>query len=144
MTVRKIPHRNIALVLTLLCITAAHASESPCPLPPVEYDHPFKGILIFSEGHDQDTMRRLCRVTTLTVPLPACVVAKTDDWCVIVVAAPDQGSDPRDLVIRHEIGHCNGWSADHRGARPIKAEQTAYCEWKSKMISECGSLVGCQ
>jgi hypothetical protein len=56
-------------------------------LPPVEYDHPFKGILIFSEGHDEDTMRRLCRVTTLTADdVPACVVAKTDDWCVIAMA----------------------------------------------------------
>jgi hypothetical protein len=49
--------RNIALVLALLFITAAHALENPCPLPPVEYDPPFKGILIFSEGHDQDCAR---------------------------------------------------------------------------------------
>jgi hypothetical protein len=23
------------------------------------------------------------------------------------------------VVLAHEIGHCNGWSADHAGARPL-------------------------
>jgi hypothetical protein len=40
--------------------------------------------------------------------------------CAIVMAPDDvitKAGFPPALVLRHEIAHCNGWPADHRGAR---------------------------
>jgi hypothetical protein len=45
---------------------------------------------------------------------------KAGTTCKIIIAADAiirmNGFDP-DLVYRHEIGHCHGWPADHKGAR---------------------------
>jgi hypothetical protein len=73
-----------ALAGAALFITAAHAQllPSPCPLPPVEYDHPFRGTLIFSEGHDQPTMHKLCRAP-FVIDIPACVIENIDDRCAL-------------------------------------------------------------
>ena len=40
--------------------------------------------------------------------------------CAIVKVSDDQiraaGYDP-EVFMRHELGHCNGWGSDHKGAR---------------------------
>jgi hypothetical protein len=123
-----------AAALAVLSASAAHAQSlpNPCPLPPVEYDHPFRGTLILSEGHDQATMHELCRAP-FVISIPACIIERTNDTCTIALADDKHFAatpDTRELIVRHEIGHCNGWPPDHRGARPINSGQIDYCEWK--------------
>jgi hypothetical protein len=40
-----------------------------------------------------------------------CVIVKVPDAEIIAM-----GHDP-EIFMRHEIGHCNGWPATHKGAR---------------------------
>lgn len=70
---------------------------------------------------DGDTMARLCPKSVYPITL-GCAPLITKERCEIVVANDDiikaQGwTFP--IVVRHEIGHCNGWSKDHPGARPL-------------------------
>jgi hypothetical protein len=77
-------------------------------LPPVEYDHPFAGDLYIVDGKGK------C-ITDISI---ACADPH-DTWCLISYEKERVVRSPMtiNLVIRHEIAHCNGWPGDHRGAR---------------------------
>lgn len=86
------------------------------PLPPPQFDHPYRGYLI-EWRVPLSEVPRLC---------PGIVVGKSGtlygcsihfppfggEQCVIVVAT---NLAPKDIerTRRHEIAHCNGWSAEH-------------------------------
>jgi hypothetical protein len=84
--------------------------------PPEEYDHPYEGKLLISRENEQETMRLVCSRTSGR-PVVACAM----NWggeCVIKLARERDMTVSLDVVLRHEIGHCNGWSSpDHRGMR---------------------------
>ena len=93
------------------------------PLPPPEYDHAYPGTVVVYYASDQADMRYKCNRTDLweAIPLFGCSWAANDKHpCLIVV-----GDEPtlikwgwtRNIVLRHEIGHCNGWPQDHGGKR---------------------------
>lgn len=110
----------------LLCIAASAHAQTPFPkngkyLPPVEFDRPYTdGPIYITVGKDQTEVRRLCPYTNFG-PWPAIACNQLQGKnCVIAMAAypviQATGIDPG-LVLRHEIAHCNGWGADHKGAR---------------------------
>lgn len=89
--------------------------------PPEKYDHPFSGdfvLVIVSMAH----VKEICPPFQPGVPPMAC--ATHDDWpstwCRITIAREEDmkavGWDFK-TVLRHETAHCNGWAADHPGAR---------------------------
>jgi hypothetical protein len=88
-------------------------------LPPLEYDHPYDGELKFITDLDQDTIKRMCGPKTSV----ACILgggklsyAYAAKECWIALARQeeiDRLGLNREMVIRHEIGHCNGWPLDH-------------------------------
>jgi hypothetical protein len=83
--------------------------------PPEEYDHPYEGKLLISRENDQETMRRVCPSFN-----GRSVVACAMNWggeCVIKLARESDMPVALDVVLWHEIGHCNGWPTDHRGMR---------------------------
>ena len=43
-----------------------------------------------------------------------CLIVVGDDNILSGVGVYDSK-----IVLRHELGHCNGWSGDHAGARPL-------------------------
>jgi hypothetical protein len=49
--------------------------------------------------------------------------ARETSWGCRVVIAPEPDAKrvglTRDILLRHEIAHCNGWPGDHRGTLPI-------------------------
>jgi len=89
-------------------------------LPPLEYDHAPALPVSITDVSSEAELRRVCGWTTrqtdaimvgCSMPLPKS--------CKIYLGPPqtDRTGVTRNLVLRHEIGHCNGWPGDHAGAR---------------------------
>jgi hypothetical protein len=74
------------------------------PLPPIQYDHAYSGKLTVIISHAQKD--RYCG----RFPVLACAYPNGRQCTVILPPAYSQ------RLWRHEIGHCNGWAADHPGA----------------------------
>src|SRR5262245_22654434 len=93
------------------------------PLPPLEYDHPYQGPVVVYRAADQEDMRQKCNRTDLPpfIPIFGCSWAANDKHpCLIVVgddATITKWGWTRNIVLRHEVGHCNGWPQDHGGKR---------------------------
>jgi hypothetical protein len=99
-------------------------------LPPLEYDHPFAGRLLVMLSCGQFCIRYLCK-REWPISLYGCAVPKYSPWartvdpdgkadCIVIHATEafiDASGLTLNLLMRHEIGHCNGWPSDHRGAR---------------------------
>jgi hypothetical protein len=121
---------SLTLALTLIVTPAATQSTSAAAVagerivPPPEYDHPFAGELTVFTARNQDEVRAACPRTQFP-PMGAlgCAPYIRPGRCHIVLA-PDADiikvGFPPELVRRHEIAHCNGWHADHRGALPFE------------------------
>ena len=112
---------ELALIVTS---AAAHAEPHTYYLiPPAEYDRPYKGELVVQIARDEDHVRELCPRAVFSPRTGAlgCMKTRTEDVYCRIVMAPDDvikaAGFPPELVKRHEIGHCNGWPADHKGAR---------------------------
>jgi|SRR6516165_9021613 len=104
--------------------------EDPA-IPPIAYDHPFRGKLTIERDLDQDTLHERCHTRGVTL---GCTLIPAANECIILLAKQDAFNFIRDMlakkdslkrvgepdpqsIIRHETGHCNGWPADHPGAR---------------------------
>ena len=85
-------------------------------LPPVEYDHYYEGDLTIQIVQTLDELRTACGKPTLACAFPfekSCVIIMVDD-----VVMRTRGWNTG-VVLRHEIGHCNGWPEDHPGQREL-------------------------
>jgi hypothetical protein len=110
--------------------TPAPTTQAPMPrltprnsawIPPVEYDKPFKGKLTEIRV-TPEIMRAICPKTTFPVTLGCSYPPVHDNQCVIIMLEDkhlEAAGWSAGYVRRHEIGHCNGFPADHRGARPL-------------------------
>jgi hypothetical protein len=120
------------LALTLAAVPAV-AQVPPQPrhflindtfvLPPKEYDKPYIGALIVIYARDQDHVRELCPDVNFVGAAIACAI-RGEESCFVAIA-PDAdiaaAGATHWLVMRHEMGHCNGWRG-HSGARSRLAE----------------------
>jgi hypothetical protein len=130
-TTRTTLTRCIAVALMALPAHAQTAIPEPQvdSLPPLEYDRPYSGTLTIERG-DKDFMEKNCPKSPLFVIPVACAYfpnGPSVPQCHIIIANDDilkQMQRPYNLVLRHEVGHCNGWPKDHVGARP--ADITTY------------------
>lgn len=78
------------------------------PLPPKQYDRPYHGRLIIVDLSWAEMQRR-CGGPTWN-----CYGYTHGDQggtCTIYVTSRNY------RLIRHEVGHCNGWDANHHGER---------------------------
>jgi len=110
------------LTLPLIAVSAAAfaGDRKYYVLPPAEYDHPYKGQLTWQMARDQQQVRDICPESKFALGALACSL-RYPNSCMIVIVRDDEikkAGFPPDLIKRHEIGHCNGWSSDHKGARP--------------------------
>lgn len=116
---------------TTTCLMALALVASPATaqvrlnglIPPVRYDHPFAGALTVTVAKDQDWVRIMCPGSKFLPTIGALGCAHrhpTGRECLIILA-PDAdivaAGFTTEIVKRHEIGHCNGWSAAHEDAR---------------------------
>jgi hypothetical protein len=138
----------VAILVAILISTPAVAQSVPTPhgtvLPPIEYDYPFEGSRLIIQRGNKDVMEAQCpKQATLTM---ACAQRQAgtpegqpSDYCRIFIAddallherIKTRGFWDYDIILRHEIGHCNGWSSSHFGARHAEAEQGRSPTWKS-------------
>jgi hypothetical protein len=141
----------IAIILgcaVALIATSAHAQTIVPPrvgiLPPIEFDYPFEGSQLIIQRGNKEKMESDCpKQTPMTM---ACAFRKTgvpdgqpSDYCRIVIANDEllherirtRGFWTYDIILRHEMGHCNGWGPGHFGARPADAPAGQSPTWKS-------------
>lgn len=107
------------VIVTACCLFATTASAQY--LPPEEFDHPFDGRVVTQQAIDSDNVRKLCPGMNFTMqPIGCAYLIPPLRMCAIVKLPDDQiraaGHDPA-IFMRHELGHCNGWPANHKGAR---------------------------
>jgi hypothetical protein len=87
-------------------------------LPPPEFDYEYKGQMIVTKWNDYSLIRHICK--DIVPPAVACSYRTYEldtgkPVSCLIILGPLVWDDPRTL--RHEIAHCNGWGADHKGAR---------------------------
>jgi hypothetical protein len=109
------------LLSALLICSQAHAGKNdPIWNPPARFDFPYKGELTVKRL-PQDQVFDACRVLFKLYDVRAaaylnqrgCSIITSSNSCLVVtVDKPFKGATP-ESVLRHEIGHCNGWPADH-------------------------------
>jgi len=122
---------RIAVIAALLLIGLYNCAWAQTPgyaspptwvklLPPEEFDHPFDGtvsVWIVTQDHIR---RHHCPRAKFSMGVALACSQKIAGTCYIFKVPDDEikqiGFDP-DIVMRHEIGHCNGWGSDHKGAR---------------------------
>jgi hypothetical protein len=130
-----------ALAITPIAVHAqAIDPRGPGILPPLEYDRPYPGKLVVVRG-DMDYMRATCpKVENYPFALGCsyrltggelgvCLVIIADEETLKVGRHKNYGHTwSYNVVLRHEIGHCLGWPANHDGARPLPADGPAVAE----------------
>ena len=111
------------LTLALVIAAAVPAAADPVPLrlnPPKQYDRPYTGVLVVLRADSQQRVRELCPGTVFGwIGALACADV-FGGWCRVVLAQDEvitKAGFPPEILLRHEIAHCNGWPADHKGAQ---------------------------
>jgi hypothetical protein len=97
--------------------------------PPAEYDIPYTGVLM-TQRLPIDQLHKVCApnqmACTMVVSIYPGPNGAAGSWqislsgnraaCIIIMPPDDyiwqHNQDPKE-VLRHETGHCNGWTADH-------------------------------
>src|SRR5262245_9168737 len=99
---------TIALASTVIVTAAAQAQV----LPPPEYDHPYRGNLTIQRVATQYDLYRQCPNAARVTPNMIGCAKPNGDRCHIILV-PDSvikaARSTRARILRHEIGHCNGW-----------------------------------
>ena len=142
---RRTAMRTTAFLLAALVIcsaTAAHAGDVYDIKPPAKYDHAYNGKLVVTRVEDEYSVRIICAGVKFqadvgalacsqhnTGPKETCIITMLDDEGI-----EKAGWTPK-VVLRHEIGHCNGWGADHAGALPWRRQ-----DWDSSPYGACAEL----
>jgi hypothetical protein len=90
-------------------------------LPPPQYDHPYEHRLVV-ETIPYFEVSKACGKMPSADRYEACSwtfvdVAGKPVCHIIYPKLADVGAETMIRVIRHETGHCNGWSGKHEGAR---------------------------
>jgi hypothetical protein len=94
-------------------------------MPPKQYDHPYSGpgVLLIIPAASQNEVREWCPDAVFP-KAGAYGCAQMKGWGCRVVIAPVADMKAvgltKDMVVRHEVAHCNGWPNHHPGALPVE------------------------
>jgi hypothetical protein len=97
-------------------------------LPPVEFDHHYEGDLTIMMVNDLGELKAACGIHDQPLIL-ACAFPRSKA-CLIILVRDEimrQRGWNTGLLLRHEIGHCNGWVA-HEGQRAITWPTTYWAQ----------------
>jgi hypothetical protein len=91
-------------------------------LPPPEYDHPFAGKLVIIRALGAGDTIWMCPKPALGMTMTLCTLPLGPSACVIFQMPEVEKETIKlgwtlNILMRHEIAHCNGWPADHPGLR---------------------------
>ena len=94
-------------------------------LPPLQYDHPFRGKLVVIDELSQEQIDRYCRPRNNpnVIPLGCTPTFNATDTCVIFIRkqsdieiySKENPAMTFENIKRHEIGHCNCWPEERSG-----------------------------
>jgi hypothetical protein len=105
------------IIWLLLGLTWSAQAQFLTFRPPPEFDKPFDGTVI-TERVGEANMKEICPDGTMGCSITPPQKAGKRRVCLIILASDDfyakRGIEMREMV-RHEVGHCNGWPADHGG-----------------------------
>lgn len=123
------------LVLANISVAAIAQQTAPVPiktvpvrpaakmiLPPEQYDHFYDGDLTIKIVPDLVSLNAACSIDPDKQPnvlacawhnAKSCVIYMVDDRVM-----REKGWNTG-ILLRHEIGHCNGWPGDHPGRRAL-------------------------
>ncbi|TAX57108.1 hypothetical protein ELI01_18685 [Rhizobium leguminosarum] len=104
------------LVAPAASFAGLHDPEWP---PPARFDHAYSGKLSLTKL-PQAKLQKACQQLfakyglkdTTSFQQHGCAKAFPDSCIVITIDKTYMGATPA-AVLRHEVGHCNGWAADH-------------------------------
>src|SRR6516165_11704505 len=90
-------------------------------LPPPEFDHVYEGDLTIVMVKTVEELLILCNIESqITL---ACSIRAYDGKSCLIMMVEDEAMRKRGwttgLLLRHEMGHCNGWTQAHEGQRPV-------------------------
>jgi hypothetical protein len=87
------------------------------PLPPPEFDHEYKGRLTIAKLDNYRLIRAVCEDNPDAIACSFRIYDSTTGAPIscLIMLGPMTHDDER--VLRHELGHCNGWTNEHEGAR---------------------------
>ena len=83
-------------------------------VPPERYDHPYRDGPVIEKLLTLEEVRKLC--TAIGVgPFDGCAgyVTMSDGSRACYIVLPIDGFDTVAAYRRHELGHCDGWPANH-------------------------------
>src|SRR5262245_21614901 len=86
-------------------------------LPPPQYDHPVKGPVEVTDIPTEEALRKICGYTQPGTILIGCAHVSAELCSVYLGPIPSWTGITRNINLRHELGHCNGWPGDHVGIR---------------------------
>lgn len=114
MTIAFRPAHLAALSFLAMSATALADGQG---LPPLAYDHPYRGRITISTVESQEELRSACH--SASTAIGACVLLPLpvypSDTCRIIIMKKYAADK---LLLRHEHGHCNGWLGHHPDIRP--------------------------
>jgi hypothetical protein len=109
--------KHILAVIVLLAMTWPAWGQNV--IPPEEYDHAFNGEVKIWREASQEVIKSKCPASIFPYHL-GCGGKRANGECHILMAddatIKHYGWTP-EIVLRHEVGHCNGWPVNHPGAR---------------------------
>jgi hypothetical protein len=115
--------KHILAAICLLAIT--YPAQAQRVIPPEEYDHPFDGVVKLSRESSQEVIKSKCPASIFPYHL-GCGGRRAAGSCAILMADDETirkyGWTP-EIVLRHEIGHCNGWGRIIKGRGSPNAAQ---------------------
>jgi len=113
--------RTVLAALVLLGWSSAFAGvNDPTWKPPRRFDHAFAGKLTIKRLPQRE-VERACRALFVKHKIPVgsvtswrgCSLPVSKRSCTIIVVNKTFMRATPAAVIRHEVGHCNGWPANH-------------------------------
>jgi hypothetical protein len=87
-------------------------------LPPPEFDGPYMGgQLIVTKWNDYSLIRMICKDTVNPIACSYKTYETVSGKLISCLVMLGPVAHDNEQVLRHEIGHCNGWTDKHEGAR---------------------------
>jgi hypothetical protein len=106
--------RSVAIALVVAAPRPALAENRG--LPPVRYDRPYHGRVTTEVVADRTALRAICTSASRDPAVAACARRGSDGTTCHIMIVKRWANNK--LLLRHELGHCNGWPGDHAGIRP--------------------------
>jgi len=97
--------------------------------PPAEFDHEYNGDLTIMMADTIEELRALCHDGALINPIMIACSQRNAKSCLIIMVRDEvmrQRGYSTGIILRHEIGHCNGWGQDHTGLQPLFVGDTRW------------------